>query len=114
MFTKSYTDLIEQVDNFIQKLCPEPPICGGEKDDCHELATCKDTGPATYQCTCNEGYVGDGKTCREIQICGTPKDDCHQFATCRDTGSGGYECTCNSGYQGDGKNCNEIKICGSP
>ena len=38
-------------------------ICGTEKDDCHEFAKCADTGPGTHECTCNEGYTGDGKTC---------------------------------------------------
>ena len=38
-------------------------ICGIERDDCHENATCTDTGPGTYICTCNEGFTGDGKKC---------------------------------------------------
>ena len=38
-------------------------ICGTERDDCDELATCTDIGHGSYECTCNEGYTGDGKTC---------------------------------------------------
>ena len=41
----------------------EIKTCGTSRDDCSPYATCQDTGPATYTCTCNEGYTGDGKTC---------------------------------------------------
>ena len=40
-----------------------PDICGTSEDDCSEFATCADTGPDAYTCTCNEGYTGDGKNC---------------------------------------------------
>ena len=38
-------------------------MCDNEMTDCHELATCTNTGAGTYKCTCNEGFTGDGKTC---------------------------------------------------
>ena len=38
-------------------------ICGTPRDDCHKHASCADTSPGNYKCTCNEGYAGDGKTC---------------------------------------------------
>lgn len=44
-------------------LFQEIKICGTEMDDCSEFATCSDTQPGIYECTCNEGYTGDGKTC---------------------------------------------------
>ncbi|XP_028398895.1 uncharacterized protein LOC114521039 isoform X22 [Dendronephthya gigantea] len=110
----NFSDLLHRVENIIKKFCPELPICGTPQDDCSEFATCGDTGPGTYSCTCNEGYTGDGKTCEEIKICGTPQEDCSEFATCANTGPGSYSCTCNEGYTGDGKTCEEIKICGTP
>ena len=41
-------------------------ICGTSADDCHEDATCTNTGPGAYQCTCNEGFDGDGKSCEGL------------------------------------------------
>ena len=44
----------------------EIKICGTPQDDCHQYATCTNTGPALYRCTCNEGYTGDGKQCEGL------------------------------------------------
>ena len=44
-------------------------ICGTPKDDCHEFATCKDTGPGEHECTCKPWYTGDGKSCTGINAC---------------------------------------------
>ena len=38
-------------------------MCGTEKATCHQYATCTDTGPGKYICTCKKGYIGNGKTC---------------------------------------------------
>ncbi|XP_077993150.1 uncharacterized protein LOC144447118 [Glandiceps talaboti] len=34
-------------------------------NDCHEDAICTNT-PGSYECTCNDGYYGDGYDCKEI------------------------------------------------
>lgn len=40
------------------------PVCGTERDDCVSgLSTCTDIGSGTYDCTCNDGYIGNGKFC---------------------------------------------------
>ena len=39
------------------------PVCGTYADNCHEKATCTDTGPGEYICTCKQGFTGDGKSC---------------------------------------------------
>lgn len=41
----------------------EEKICGTSREDCHQHATCADTSPGKYLCTCNEGYTGNGKYC---------------------------------------------------
>lgn len=40
----------------------EKKICGSSEEDCHEFATCTDVGLGNHNCTCNRGYIGDGKT----------------------------------------------------
>jgi hypothetical protein len=49
-------------------LSTEIKICGSPQEDCSEFATCADTGPGIYTCTCNEGYTGNGKTCEGKKI----------------------------------------------
>ncbi len=36
--------------------------CTNGTDDCHNYATCNNT-MGSFECTCNEGYAGDGETC---------------------------------------------------
>ena len=36
--------------------------CMEGTDDCHSDATCTDT-EGSFNCTCNDGYSGDGTTC---------------------------------------------------
>ena len=60
---------LKYVDLFLFKHCTEEiKICGTPQDDCSEYATCADTGPGTYTCTCNKGYTGDGKICEGDKI----------------------------------------------
>ena len=37
--------------------------CVSGVHDCHRLASCTNT-VGSYTCTCNQPYIGDGKTCR--------------------------------------------------
>ena len=51
------------VENYYSFFSTAINICGTPQDDCSKFATCENTGPGTYKCTCNQGYTGDGKTC---------------------------------------------------
>ena len=65
---KLHTDALKYIVILLFFVClpPAAKICGTERDDCHEHATCTDTGPGSYKCRCNEGYVGDGKMCEGV------------------------------------------------
>uniref|UniRef100_A0A0G4FKI5 EGF-like domain-containing protein n=1 Tax=Chromera velia CCMP2878 TaxID=1169474 RepID=A0A0G4FKI5_9ALVE len=38
--------------------------CATQADNCDEDATCTDT-PCSFECTCNDGFMGDGVTCED-------------------------------------------------
>ncbi|XP_015757834.1 PREDICTED: uncharacterized protein LOC107337224 isoform X2 [Acropora digitifera] len=69
---------------------------------CHNLH-------GSYNCTCKEGYYGDGKNCRDIDEC-YAGNECSANALCHNL-HGSYNCTCKEGYYGDGKNCRDIDEC---
>merc|ERR1711892_950347 len=67
---------------------------------------------ATYNCTCNEGFDGDGLyTCTDIDECIDETHTCSTDATCNNT-IGAYECFCDDGLFGDGYNCTDSNECG--
>ena len=39
------------------------PECLLGSHDCHVNATCRDI-PGSFECTCNEGFTGDGRDCQ--------------------------------------------------
>ncbi|XP_076814750.1 IgGFc-binding protein-like [Clavelina lepadiformis] len=68
---------------------------------CNALADCRNTA-GSYQCTCREGYTGNGRRCTDINECNT--SPCHRQATCSNT-AGSYLCECGNGFTGDGTTC---------
>ncbi|XP_068705898.1 adhesion G protein-coupled receptor E1-like [Montipora foliosa] len=83
--------------------------CSSE-NECHVNATCTNT-KGSYNCTCKEGYEGDGRNCTDIDECSS-ENNCHVNATCKNI-IGSYNCTCKTGYGGDGRNCSDINECSS-
>merc|ERR1712032_435630 len=60
----------------------------------------------SYNCTCIQGYSGNGFHCKDVNECMGPGEThkCHADAACSNT-PGSYECVCNDGYDGDGFDC---------
>jgi len=65
---------------------------------------CNFTGPATYNCICAPGNVGNSTLC-EVNNCANGNNTCPGFTTCVFTGSFQYNCTCNPGYYDNGTGC---------
>uniref|UniRef100_A0A1I8EUB1 Calcium binding EGF domain-containing protein n=1 Tax=Wuchereria bancrofti TaxID=6293 RepID=A0A1I8EUB1_WUCBA len=82
--------------------------CITERHNCSSKAICiNEIG--TYQCKCNELFVGDGFTCTQMDACYLRyKEKCSVNAVCDEKSPEGPECVCNDGYHGDGLNCLRI------
>ena len=50
--------------------------CLSSLDDCHLDAFCTNT-IGSYNCTCNKGYEGNGRTCTDVNECVTGTHNCH-------------------------------------
>ncbi|CAB3981878.1 fibrillin-2-like isoform X46 [Paramuricea clavata] len=82
--------------------------CDGE-NDCHDYANCTNT-VGSYNCSCNDGFEGNGTYCQDINECDRDTHGCDGNATCTNT-RGGYNCTCYEGFSGNGSVCEEIDDC---
>ncbi|XP_069142065.1 stabilin-2-like [Argopecten irradians] len=87
--------------------CERSPLC-------NENATCTPTGPMQYNCTCRDGFHGDGYACMAIDPCQVDNGGCVQNSSlCVFTGPGKRECQCLPGFEGytEGFGCNLIDVC---
>ena len=76
---------------------------GADTNDCHEMATCSNQ-EGSYECSCNDGWEGDGVNCDDVNECTDGTAACHSRADCSNT-EGSYRCTCQAGFIGDGQSC---------
>ena len=73
-------------------LCVDFDECSTKQAKCHENAECIDTN-GSYECSCKEGYFGDGKICVEGQCV---EGFCRQNKTCITPTSS--VCKCKKGF----------------
>ncbi len=91
-------------------VCTDVDECLAGTDTCMANSTCDNTD-GSYDCPCDPGYQGDGRTgCSDIDECMTETDDCDPHATCANT-VGDFTCTCDSGWEGSGQTCADIDEC---
>ncbi|XP_053550230.1 uncharacterized protein LOC128641730 [Bombina bombina] len=80
--------------------------------ECHQDATCE-KHLNIQQCSCNDGFIGDGLTCSDIDECEyTWSNNCSSpFSVCTNT-FGSYRCDCINGYTKNSWNeCIDINEC---
>ncbi|XP_035915634.1 nidogen [Anopheles stephensi] len=83
-----------------------PPPCN-VRNNCGLHASCVPSyrDQSTYECTCNQGFFGDGFVCTPERNCANIPSLCDQNARCEST-TNGYQCICNDGFIGNGSVCN--------
>ncbi|PFX26091.1 Uromodulin [Stylophora pistillata] len=77
--------------------------CSDDSHACDVSAMCTNTG-GSHNCTCMEGYNGDGNSCQDIGECGEGSNVCDENASCTNT-KGSRNCTCKEGFTGNGQSC---------
>lgn len=82
------------------KSCYDINECIEETDECSKDAICLNN-QGSYDCQCNAGYEGNGKTCDDVDECEST-DSCSVNADCINS-LGSYSCSCKTGYLGDGR-----------
>lgn len=64
--------------------CTDDDECLLNVYSCSEFAECQNT-QGSYECTCHEGFVGNGVECRDINECLTNNGGCDSNAQCINT-----------------------------
>jgi len=66
--------------------------------------------PGSRDCSCADGYHGDGVRC-SLNVQCTADSACGPQAQCRDMAGGARVCVCKPGFEGDGVMCKDIDEC---
>uniref|UniRef100_A0A1I8J597 EGF-like domain-containing protein n=1 Tax=Macrostomum lignano TaxID=282301 RepID=A0A1I8J597_9PLAT len=84
--------------------CQEPQdVSKCDSKPCGLYATCTDT-PGSYNCTCFDGFQGNGTdNCTDVDEC-LSSSKCDAHADCINL-IGSFDCICKPGYYGNGTVC---------
>jgi len=104
-------DLPQVIDGVTRHQCgvfgPSP---GGDGLFFTPHGTCEDVGPASYVCTCEDGWT-DSNCDRDVDECARNIDTCAKWSDCTNT-DGSFTCACKNGFIGDGSvGCNDQDDC---
>ena len=84
--------------------CTDTDECASNSaNNCSSNALCINT-MGSYNCSCKNGFSGDGYTCSDDHECNLRTHNCSVNADCTNT-VGGFTCTCKPGYLGNGTSC---------
>ena len=73
-----------------KEVCRDLNECFLETHNCHENADCTNS-IGSFECTCNDGFSGNGTMCDNNDECSTGDVVCPEFTDCLDI-IGGFEC----------------------
>ena len=71
--------------------------CDDDPDPCHAQANCTNT-VGSYECTCDDGFRGNGTDCTDVDECAEGTSDCDDNMDCVNE-YGGYDCICKGGFK---------------
>ncbi|XP_053326746.1 uromodulin-like [Spea bombifrons] len=81
--------------------------------ECHPNATCEEYD-GFLECSCKNGFIGDGFTCSDIDECAYSWSNNCSFGLCENT-FGSYTCLCPRGYTKTAEHtCTDVNECSSP
>jgi Calcium-binding EGF domain/EGF domain len=89
--------------------CEDVDECNTGVADCDSNANCKNR-VGSYDCTCKEGFSGNGKVCMRLDDCEGAANTCSADASCTRVDDG-IQCTCTPGFSGEGHVCMDIDEC---
>ena len=89
--------------------CQDRDECQTDNGGCDaDHGACTNT-PGGRECSCKQGYHGDGEHCSRQVPC-ISDQSCSEHARCNEV-DGARVCLCNDGFQGDGTSCQDIDEC---
>ncbi|KAM4697756.1 uromodulin-like [Rhinophrynus dorsalis] len=114
----NFTDLLVATDGLIYSI----QIVGPGYTNTSTTSRCSDCDPNALceeyfghlECTCKDGFIGDGFTCSDINECAYSWSNNCSFGICVNT-LGSYKCVCPSGFiNGSGNSCLDVNECANP